>query len=799
MEKPPNVKIPQKRIGFVTFRTAIFAILSLFFLNNLFHKFSDPFLPNSVLLNRDDESVVRDPLTFEWGKITPSANLQWHTCGEQRECARLELPMDHLQPSGETVAIALVRVPASNKEDYRGPILLNPGGPGGSGVMFAHRIGNTYQKLIGDEYDIVGFDPRGIGATTPKVSSFLDDTERGVWDAGVPPLMNSTSDAFIQAYSRANIFGQLAFSRSKHAAEYVSTANVARDMLNITNAFGFEKLKYWGFSYGTLLGGTFAAMFPDHVERLIIDGRWYSNLVDTDKILTYIFDACVAAGEDCPLYAPTSNEVEARVEAIFESLREKPIPAFNGTHYAVLDYKTVKSLLFTDLYKPFTSIGPFFDALAALEKGNGDPMLNQISAIRETPKCGGVPKSSIVPVSIAEGGVAVRCGEGQGVGFTIGDLRTHFEELRNLSVFADVWSEIRIECSGWKIKAKERYEGDFNTTTSFPLLIIGNTRDPVTPLFAAKKAHEGFHNSALLTVDTPGHCSSAGTSPVALKYIRDYFREGALPPVGTVCPIEDKLFIKNSENTMAALNMKEEERQFLELTKEFVQVLHFPIVSVANVPQLAADILIATFSLSRIAVFDPKYHVPVVGARELSDHLGVTTPCELFGSDDFGFVVLQQRSPVLKTQKEAFISAANSVFREFAFKSVLFVTAIDSTYRTDDQMRTPLFHFTPVDLRNSALSQLTLLPLYTTRTPNQSLRLPGGGLTKRFISSPPEKLDTGFLIWMGMEGDNREDAKLVANVIAKILSIDQKAKDWKIPESWKQGLFGPPNDGTLYG
>ncbi|GJJ06152.1 hypothetical protein Clacol_000341 [Clathrus columnatus] len=568
MEKPPNVKISPKRIGFVTFRTAIFAVLSLFLLNNLFHKFSGP----GSVDGSSDGGVVQDPLTFEWGKITPSTYLQWHTCGEQRECARLELPMDHLQPFGETVAIALVRVPASNKKDYRGPILLNPGGPGGSGVAFAHQVGSIFQTIIGDEYDIVGFDPRGIGATTPKVSSFLNDIERSIWDAGAPPLVNSTSDAFIKFYSRANISGQLAFSRSKHAAEYVSTANVARDMLNITNAFGFDKLKYWGFSYGSVLGGTFAAMFPDHVERLIIDG--VVEFSDYYSVLTYIFDACVAAGEDCPLYAPTPTEVGARVEAIFESLRTKPIPVFNGTDYVVVDYQIAKNLFFHGLYDPFILIGPYFDALAALEKGNGDPMLNEFRmGTGQSPKCGDVPKSSIVPITLLEGGSAVRCGEGHGVGFSIDDLRVYLEELRELSVFADVWSELRIDCSGWKIKVKDRYEGDFNTTTSFPLLVIGNTLDPATPLFAAKKAHEEFRNSALLTVDTPGHCSTAGTSPVALNYIRNYFREGTLPPVGTVCPIENKLFVKDSQNT-TVLSMKEEERRFLELTKEFVQAMY---------------------------------------------------------------------------------------------------------------------------------------------------------------------------------------------------------------------------------
>ncbi|KIJ41487.1 hypothetical protein M422DRAFT_229571 [Sphaerobolus stellatus SS14] len=492
-------------------------------------------------------------MVFDWDKVTPSPTLKWLPCAEKRECARFEVPMDYDNPSGDKVAVALTRfkakVPADSKE-YRGPILFNPGGPGGSGIQLVERIGENMQRLLGEEYDIVGFDPRGIGRTTPRVSLFDDDFERAFWEHDALSLVNASTDSLSKEYARSFVTGQLATKKVNHLAQYVGTALVARDMLSITRAHGRDKLQYWGFSYGTLLGATFAAMFPDNVERLIIDGvvefsdyyegRWYSNLVDTDKILKYWFDECVAAGPTCPMHDDSSEAIARRVHNVFEGLRVQPLSVYNGSAYGVLEFGPVKRYLFQLLYKPFAGLPPFTKAFAALEAGDGAPMLSLLQSGEFVPKC---KKDPLIDIPVAEAGYAVRCGEGQGVQRDISAISKHLEELSRLSVFADVWTAIgRISCVGWDIVSKERYGGSFNTTTSFPLLIIGNTADPVTPLFAAKKAAAGFRNSALLTVNTPGHCSLSGTSPSASKYIRNYFRDGSLPPEGTVCEVEDQLF-----------------------------------------------------------------------------------------------------------------------------------------------------------------------------------------------------------------------------------------------------------------
>ncbi|KAF8586688.1 hypothetical protein K439DRAFT_1631393, partial [Ramaria rubella] len=253
---------------------------------------------------------------------------------------------------------------------------------------------------------------------------------------------------------------------------------------------------------------------------------------------------------------------------------------------------------------------------------------------------------------------------------------------------------------------------------------------------------------------------------------------------------ESPFFIPNvSDNDLSVLSAK---------------TLVVPIVSAANIPQLAVDVLIASLSLFRLGTFDASSHVPVVGGRE-GGELGVTTPLELFGKEGVDVVVIQQRSPVLKGQKDIFISSLLNFVKEKNFKSVLVVSGVDSINRTDSQMHTPMYHLFPPSSDIAALPSLKYLnslPKYTAgQTFGKGPSLPGGGLTRRLLSSISDNLssNTGFLIWMGMEGDNRDDAKFVANAIAKILSVEEKIKEWKEPESWQHGLFGTPNDHSLFG
>lgn len=245
------------------------------------------------------------------------------------------------------------------------------------------------------------------------------------------------------------------------------------------------------------------------------------------------------------------------------------------------------------------------------------------------------------------------------------------------------------------------------------------------------------------------------------------------------------------------------------------KTLVVPTVSTGNVPQLAVDLLIASFPLRRLAVFDPGYFIPVVGGKE--DEEGITTPLELYGETDSSLFVIQQRSPVLKSKKQDFVNSLLHFIQSSAFVAVLFISSVDSFNRTDSQMFTRTYQ---IQLRNSpslegtlleALTSSEFIPIYTSPAIDGSYRtqeakedsniplIPGGGLTRRILNSLPVgwSIPTASLVQFALEGDNRSDARLLAAITSQVLGYN--LSDWRQPASWENGLFGTPSDYSLYG
>ncbi|KAG6830461.1 hypothetical protein H0H92_000614 [Tricholoma furcatifolium] len=237
-----------------------------------------------------------------------------------------------------------------------------------------------------------------------------------------------------------------------------------------------------------------------------------------------------------------------------------------------------------------------------------------------------------------------------------------------------------------------------------------------------------------------------------------------------------------------------------------------PVVSTANVSQLAVDVLIASLSLQRLAIINPEYLVPIVGGRDEGGE-GITTPAELYGATELNILVIQQRSPVLKSRKEDFVSSLLQWIQTSGVASVLFLSGVDLSNRTDAQMLTPTYQLQPRNgpsLSGTPLNALTTLPIATYTSPVfQSPHeretvdaipfIPGGGLTRRVLASLPAEwtVPTAALLQFVLEGDNQADARLFAAVVAKVLGLD--ISDWRQPKSWNVGLFGAPHDQTLYG
>ncbi|KAL2075426.1 hypothetical protein VTL71DRAFT_369 [Oculimacula yallundae] len=547
--------------------------------------------------------------------ITPSERLEWVPCfNEDTLCARLTVPMDYNRPlnaSAENpkVNIALVLVPGKHKGSRQAstsPLLLNPGGPGGSGAQFAFMAGRMLQKIVGEDQDIIGFDPRGIGATTPRADCFSfpiagsngdpseassEDYIRGnfhrtMWqtagrDGGV---VNSSVDTLQKLDLRARTLAKLCGEKdavygNNSILKYVHTPSVAHDMLSIVDAWDDwrkrigdiddleldenkntdqptsslstkGKLVYWGFSYGTLLGATFAAMFPDRVGRVIVDGVvdadhyvspvWRGSIQDADTISSSFSYYCHKAQSNCELYrsGDTVSSIEDRFQAVIERIKDHPVTMIHpqSQQPLVISLSQIRMILFSTLYAPnsgFTLVAWIFDRLS---RGD-DEVLAQIFRLQEPEQfC-----TADLPAEmfLNEAQIAIMCSDKRyPFNDSLPELQATYEKMANESSWADVWMTIMISCDGYPVKAIDppmRWDDHPShkadpIKTAFPLLFISNTADPVTPLAAGVKMARKFVDAGLIEQHSMGHCSIASVSKCTIGLIRAYLREGKVPP-----------------------------------------------------------------------------------------------------------------------------------------------------------------------------------------------------------------------------------------------------------------------------
>ncbi|KAJ6455028.1 TAP-like protein-domain-containing protein [Mycena sanguinolenta] len=554
-------------------------------------------------------SVTQAQDTFNWNQITPTDNLLWTPCNGNFECARLNVPLDYKNPNTSSAAIALVRLPAdvpTSSSDYRGPILFNPGGPGASGVNFVLGLAEEVRAVVGPQFDLIGFDPRGIARSVPTASFFGTDAERVQFP--VAGSLNASQDAFGRTYAVAMLQSKLAAARDDGSLRFINTESTARDMLTIVRAHGREKLQYAGFSYGTVLGATFAAMFPDKIERMLLDGvsdaeDYYSGMIPSFDFI--IMSQRTRKLDDqphrhaqnlghlpprlrfrgpAPLRALRTHRLRHRRENnhLQTTLLTRPTTAVPdlsalAPSYAVVDYSFLRRTLFGPLYTPYGA-GGFQDLAAALHALS----LGNVTALYQLAIGGaGAPSPFFqCPTNVSgdvfqflgelDGQVAVACNDGKSVDVEYADVQNKFRELCGISPFCDLWGVNRMGCLGWPEYLKNNFTVSFKTNTSFPILLSSNTADPVTPLVDAEKMSAGFDGSVLLLQDGPGHTSLAAPSLCTYSHIAAYFVNGTLPARGTICPVDAELFPDSTSNFSAPFrrrltDLSTEEREMLDV------------------------------------------------------------------------------------------------------------------------------------------------------------------------------------------------------------------------------------------
>ncbi|MEV7726130.1 alpha/beta hydrolase [Streptomyces sp. NPDC087917] len=251
--------------------------------------------------------------------------LRWTGCATPRyptlQCASLQVPLDHAAPAGRQISLALTRVPHTASAS-RGPLLVNPGGPGGSGRGLAGFIASALPKDLASAYDVIGFDPRGVGKSEPALDCTGDHFKPVRPDS--VPLDGATERANLE---RVRAFAENCGKRHADVLPYIGTVSAARDLEVLRTALGAQKLSYFGYSYGTYLGAVYARLHPDRVDRLVLDsvvdpaGVWYEDNLAQDRafdarhkaFLAWVarYDATYHLGGD-----------PARVEALWYRMRD---------------------------------------------------------------------------------------------------------------------------------------------------------------------------------------------------------------------------------------------------------------------------------------------------------------------------------------------------------------------------------------------------------------------------------------------------------------------------------------------
>ncbi|KAK7032378.1 hypothetical protein VNI00_013126 [Paramarasmius palmivorus] len=451
-----------------------------------------------------------------WAAIDPNKELAWVKCYDGTfECSRLQVPLNYSDPEGRTAAIAVIRIKANvstDSSDYLGPILFNPGGPGGSGVDLVHLAGQRLATVVGPQFDIVGFDPRGVARSTPRVSWYDSRVERALWSRPRAKELNHSSDSVGSYWASSKITGQLAEERAGDILPHMQTDHTARDMLSITEAYGRDKIQYWGFSYGTVLGSTFAALFPDKVHRLVLDGvldveNYYvgdrtENIADTDNTLQWFFRDCHSAGPVlCPFYQPSPEAIEQRLNRLYDSIIRAPVAVRTEVSYGLVDYERLRATLFHSLYYTFSTWATLATGLTDLEAGNGTLVYQMLET--DPVECSCDPQDHLFE-SIEDVGIAIVCNDGAVVPDTLEDGERFYEELSAASGWGSRWASNRIACGAWPKIPKTFFRGPVSGNTSYPILMIGNTADPVTPLQGAKATSQSFPGSVVLQQDSAG-------------------------------------------------------------------------------------------------------------------------------------------------------------------------------------------------------------------------------------------------------------------------------------------------------
>ena len=454
--------------------------------------------------------------------------MEWGNCsieGLAGLCATVYVPTVYEQPNAGTTAIAVARFPATGTA--LGDLFVNPGGPGAAGIGFASNLARETPTLA-SSYNFVGFDPRGTGDSDPLVC--LDTQGLDALNAFDPTP--ETAQERQQGIDLVNAQGAACQQNSGLLAAHVTTIEAARDIDVIRAVLGDDKLDYFGFSYGTFLGTTYAALFPDKVDRFVLDGALAPGLSTTQvaEIQTQGFETeleafianCVKTNSRCPL-GQTLSAGEKTLRDLLVSVDSRALSTDDPARPLTQDLAFFG--IVDAMYSPSSWPG-LSDALGAALAGNGQDLLSMSDAYFQR------ANGSYVNNEL-QANQDINCLDEEVRGGPTTTPESVF--LHDSPIAGDIMFGLADRgCGDWPLKTTLT-SPDYRAPGTPPIVVVGTTRDPATPLVWAQQLTRTLDKGVLLTRDGDGHTAYLSGNACIVDAVNTFLVSGTPPAAGTRC------------------------------------------------------------------------------------------------------------------------------------------------------------------------------------------------------------------------------------------------------------------------
>ncbi|MFD3611977.1 alpha/beta hydrolase [Streptomyces atroolivaceus] len=468
----------------------------------------------------------------------PAPKLDWTSCvqGSPFDCATAQVPLDYTRPGGRTVELAVVRRKATGPGRRMGTLFFNPGGPGGPGTVQMPQNYEFFPREVRERFDIVSWDPRGVGSST-AVNCFASPREAAGWNASKAagfPVGEEERAAFVAAYED---LARRCQQRDPGLLSHVSTADTARDLDQLRRAVGERQVNYYGISYGTILGATYANLFPDKVRAMTLDSNigpdaWTNDGADDARLTTFLrvgSDRSAAATLDeflelcgsaptarCAFSAGSPEATRDKFGRLTQRLREEPVETWT---YARTVADAVNALYLVSGWADLAA------RLEALWHGR-------------TPEAAPFPPAPPVPDPNPylgeEQAAAVLCGDSPNPREAAGYHALEEAAAARAGDSGRFWTWAAAGCATWPA-SPDRYTGPWDRPTANPVLVVGTTYDPSTAYPNSRAMTDALADARLLTNEGYGHTALLNPSSCVQEYESRYFVDGTLPPAGTTC------------------------------------------------------------------------------------------------------------------------------------------------------------------------------------------------------------------------------------------------------------------------